>query len=306
MTGRKVTTLLEGSDCIVLRGGRTLLEVDRVGAAIRSLAVGACEVIPRTVPAWRAKWASGATLAPWPNRLRAGQWHLDGLLLRGDDAEGHGHALHGLVANRRFTVAVQTESEVTLTCTLGTDGAYPFPLSVSVTYELEQGGFRSTLECWNGANRRLPVAIGAHPYFPAPPGTELMLHAEWACETDADRIPTGARITVDALGLQSHRFVSIAGLCLDDCFTALRRSSDGRAHTRLQYADARVVDIWQSEGFGYVTVFSANEYPWESGEGLAIAVEPQSAPANALQSGDGLQWLEPGERWSAAWGCRLD
>ena len=29
-----------------------------------------------------------------------------------------------------------------------------------------------------------------------------------------------------------------------------------------------------------------------------------TAPAEALNSGQGLRWLEPGEEWSVAWGIR--
>lgn len=298
--------MAQGSDCIILRSGRMELVIDRVGAAITSLTLGTCDVIPRTRPGLRGKWSSGATLAPWPNRLQSGRWRLEEMPLRSRDVNDRGQAMHGLVAGRRFTVAAHSQSAVTLTCMLGTDDVYPFMMSVGVTYELEPGGFRATVECWNGAERRLPLAVGAHPYFPLPPGTELLLHAEQVCETDEDCIPTGGLLTAETWGLHPHQFIPVDGLTLDDCFTGLRRSSDGRAHTRLRYADSRVVDIWQGEGFGYVTVFLTNEYPWESGDARAIAVEPQSAPANAFNSGDGLQWLEPGQRWAATWGCRLD
>ena len=37
----------------------------------------------------------------------------------------------------------------------------------------------------------------------------------------------------------------------------------------------------------------------------AIAVEPMTAPADALNSGLGLRWIEPGASWSGHWGiCR--
>jgi aldose 1-epimerase len=42
-----------------------------------------------------------------------------------------------------------------------------------------------------------------------------------------------------------------------------------------------------------------------SGEAIGragLAIEPMSCPPNALQSGQGVRVLGPGERWSFAWG----
>ena len=36
----------------------------------------------------------------------------------------------------------------------------------------------------------------------------------------------------------------------------------------------------------------------------AIAIEPMTAPPDALNSGLGLRWLEPGELWEGSWGLR--
>jgi aldose 1-epimerase len=35
-----------------------------------------------------------------------------------------------------------------------------------------------------------------------------------------------------------------------------------------------------------------------------VAIEPMTAPADSLNTGEGLRWLEPGEEWIAAWGIR--
>jgi aldose 1-epimerase len=37
---------------------------------------------------------------------------------------------------------------------------------------------------------------------------------------------------------------------------------------------------------------------------VAIAIEPMTAPTNALNSGRDLKWLAPGETWSVTWGVR--
>jgi aldose 1-epimerase len=37
---------------------------------------------------------------------------------------------------------------------------------------------------------------------------------------------------------------------------------------------------------------------------VALAVEPMTAPANALNTGEGVRWLEPEETWTVQWGIR--
>jgi aldose 1-epimerase len=36
----------------------------------------------------------------------------------------------------------------------------------------------------------------------------------------------------------------------------------------------------------------------------ALAVEPMTAPPDALNSGQGLLWLEPEQSWEGSWGLR--
>jgi aldose 1-epimerase len=53
-----------------------------------------------------------------------------------------------------------------------------------------------------------------------------------------------------------------------------------------------------------VQVFTTRAFPKGAGEGLAVAVEPMTAPPDAFNSGEGVRWLEPGEHWSVNWGVR--
>ena len=52
-----------------------------------------------------------------------------------------------------------------------------------------------------------------------------------------------------------------------------------------------------------VQVFTTEKYP---GQTLAVAIEPMTAPADALNSGVGLRRLAPGETWTLEWGITLD
>ena len=59
------------------------------------------------------------------------------------------------------------------------------------------------------------------------------------------------------------------------------------------------MSLWQDANCGYVHVFVTTEFP---GRTKAVAIEPMTGPANAFNSGDGLRWLPPGERFAMTWG----
>jgi aldose 1-epimerase len=95
----------------------------------------------------------------------------------------------------------------------------------------------------------------------------------------------------------------VGELSLDTAFGDLVRDDDGRIRTTLTAPDGRSLTLWQGEGFDYVKVFTTDRYP---GHPLALAVEPMTAPADALNSGQGLRWLAPGESWELRWGIAFD
>jgi len=86
---------------------------------------------------------------------------------------------------------------------------------------------------------------------------------------------------------------------LDRAYTDLEPAGNGRVETTLAAAGGDSVTLWQDKAFPYVHICVTDTYP---GRPLAVAVEPMSAPANALNSGDGLVWLEPGKSFGGSWG----
>jgi aldose 1-epimerase len=57
--------------------------------------------------------------------------------------------------------------------------------------------------------------------------------------------------------------------------------------------------LWQDENFRYTHVFVSRKFP---GRRIAVALEPQTGPANAFNSGQDLGWLDPGQETSLEWG----
>ena len=83
------------------------------------------------------------------------------------------------------------------------------------------------------------------------------------------------------------------------CLTDLTPDEDGLHRQRLTAPDGRGVTLWSDPAFGCTHVFVTDRLP---GRPIAVAVEPLTAPADALNSGEGLHWLEPGGRFTARWG----
>ena len=51
-------------------------------------------------------------------------------------------------------------------------------------------------------------------------------------------------------------------------------------------------------------VYACSDFPRAGGTARALAVEPMTAPPDALNSGTGLRLLAPDERWGVGWRLR--
>jgi aldose 1-epimerase len=96
----------------------------------------------------------------------------------------------------------------------------------------------------------------------------------------------------------------LAGLTLDSPYGQLA-NRDGRADVAwLTAPDGSSTTLWADAAFGWIQAYTPAAFPRPAGPGLAVALEPMTGPPDALNSGTGLIWLEPGESWSASWGVR--
>ncbi|WP_313818133.1 aldose 1-epimerase family protein [Citricoccus sp.] len=248
--------------------------------------------------------ACGIQLSPWPNRVRDGRWTLDGATQQLDLTEpSRSNASHGLLRNTAFVPAEQTDRRVVLRGEIHPQHGYPFRLTHQVTYTLaDDGALTVHQQLTNHSDRPAPAALGAHPFLRIGdvPSEDLVLTLPAATRvlSDDQFIPTGtAPVHGTAEDFRDGRQVGTE--LLDAAFTDLEPGDDGRHHHALSAPDGRSVELWTDPAFGYVHVFFTDRFP---GRPRAVAVEPMTAPANALNSGDGLVWIGPGERMGAAWG----
>jgi aldose 1-epimerase len=285
--------------------GRTTAIITEVAAGIRALSVDGVDLVETYPEHVAAPFGSGTVLAPWPNRVRDATWTHDGETLRLAVTEpARNNALHGLLAFSPYSAVEQSDSAITLAATVFPQTGYPFQVDTTVRYELQDDGVTVTHGFENAGAARVPVAVGAHPFFRLGdvPTQELVLTLDAATRFEVDaRLNPLREVPVDGTDYDLRSGRRVGDLSLDTAFGGVTR---GGVHT-LASADGRSVEIWQDDSFGYVQVFITDLFPDGDGFARAIAIEPMTAPPDALNSGLGLIWLEPGERWSGSWGVRL-
>jgi aldose 1-epimerase len=289
----------------VLRTAHGSAEIAQVGAAVRALRIGDVDLVPRYADDVPTPAASGVVLVPWPNRIRDGKWTQRGQTYQLAVSEPKfGNASHGLL---RFTAYQPVESSadaVALAAAVFPQTGYPFHLETRVTYTLTDSGLTVHHEIVNVGADAAPVALGVHPYLclsdVATADLTLQLDARSWFRLDERNLPVAEEPLDETHDLRSPR--RVGDLQLDAAYTGIPRGSDGRIRASLRAPDGRRVELWAAEGFEYLQVFTTDRYP---GHDLALAIEPMTAPADALNSGRDLRWLEPGESWQLQWGITL-
>jgi len=284
--------------------------IDPVGAGLRCLEVNGRALIESYGPTQAAQvgvgapFAAGATLFPWPNRVRDGRWSWAGVEQQLVVTEPErATANHGLVRDREFQLLSRAPGTVVLGIEVGPDPGFPCALSLMITYTLLPDGLRIEYVVDNLGSEPAPFALGAHPYLRVGDAgaDDLVLHidAGTALELDDRFLPVGRRpvrgTVDDPAGL------ALAGVDLNHCYGDLEPAPDGGFRHRLLGRDGAGVELRTDDRFGWVQVYTADDFPRAGGAARAVAIEPMTAPPDALNSGDGLTTLQPGESWRAAW-----
>ena len=238
--------------------------------------------------------SSGSTfgvplLYPWANRLDRA---IDSPLVRRDP---NGLPIHGvLAASPRWEVV----SHAPLTARLDF-GAFPDYMAVFPyphVVEVEVHAFERTqtviTRVRTTADVAVPLAFGWHPYLQIPgvPRGEwdLTLPVREHLVLDDRMLPTGAIEPVEypqPLRLDDRDF--------DDGYAGVE---DG-ARFAVTGGD-RTIEVVFEGGYPYAQVFAppGEEY---------VCFEPMAAPTNALESGDGLRTVAPGDSFEATFTLRV-
>jgi aldose 1-epimerase len=280
--------------------------VSKRGASLRLLRVGGVDLVEPTTSFAIPPGMAGVVLAPWPNRTEGASWQLGGVqqLLEVTERE-LGHANHGLFADRDFALTNGSANSAVMSASLAHVPGYPFSIRLSVSYTLAAAGITVKLAATNTGEGSAPVAVGAHPYLRlgAVPSEQLriVVPAHSARQPDGRLLPGPAfPVAGTSWDLRSPRLVS------DIPRHGTWESAPSEEHcVVLLSPEGSAVELWSDDCFRYIQLYLADGFSTDEGTRTALAVEPMTAPPNALRSGEGLRWLEPGEAFSASWGIRL-
>ncbi|WP_157007828.1 aldose 1-epimerase family protein [Agromyces laixinhei] len=282
--------------------------ITAVAAGIRTLSINGIDLVPPYSEDQTPPMGAGIVLVPWPNRIRDGRWSHDGVDHQLAISEpDRNNAIHGLLRYAEYKPIARERNSVTLSATVYPQLGFPYLLGTAVHYELDADGLRVTHYVENLGADPAPVAIGTHPYLKigGVPTADLVLRLDAASHIEVDDrlLPTG-EVPVDGTEWDFREGRRVGDVSLDDAFGEIA-SEDGQVLHTLTAPDGRSVSIWADTAFEYVQVYTTDRFPGEPG-GVAVAVEPMTAPAEAFNSGRGLRWLDPGEEWQLSWGIRFE
>lgn len=282
--------------------------VDTLGGTLRQLSCNGVELIQTWSGSGAGPYCAGITMSPWGNRLADGKWQHEGETLQVPINEpAKNNANHGLLIDTVYQVTNKADDAITLTATLEAPSGYPFMVETSVTYRLTSEGLVVTHTAVNRSSEPAPYAVGAHPYFTIS-GTDtgdliLKSGAAMVSTYGEQQIPNGSAPTAGSR-FDLRAGVAVRESVIDHHFFDLPRDERGLAHTDLSSASASI-DVWQDRGFEDLVIFTPDFYPTPDGLIHAVAIEPMSAPPNALNSKQRLRWLSAGEEFRAQWGVKF-
>ena len=278
--------------------------VSTIGAALLELSIDSMKLITR--PADPINVFAGSVLAPWQNRLAKGEWvDPDGQIQSLSINEPSlNNALHGMVSRTEFSVREQTSSKVTLGTLLDSPAGYPYNVDIEITYVLNEFGLSCSFSVRNESDSAAPFVIGFHPYFSIgdPAKASLLIPAGSYYTQDGNKIPE-AKTSVNGTAFDFRASRSLADAKLDDYFTDLA-TTDDEVVSRLETVHW-TLELRQSNSLPHLVVYLTHEYESEGELVSALALEPASAPANALNSNVDIVFIEPTETFTGSWNVRL-
>jgi aldose 1-epimerase len=278
-----------------LTHGDATAVINLVGSALVGLRFGNHIVIPEVN--LEPKTYAGSLLVPWPNRIAQGRYEFEGNQYQLEVRDGLGNAMHGLVDEAAAEVVETRAGFLKLSTKVEASAGYPWNLLVEATFELTADELVVGYFVTNVGSGNAPVGIGTHPYFPFSNETTIEVNAFTASVHGSDMLPV-SQTPAAAIGLGLGNPVSVRDLKLDTQFTSVTNPV-----ATLKTGD-HTLDIWHDNA-PWLMIYTTNKFPWADGPGNAIAIEPQTCPADAFNTGEDLRVLASGESTFMRFGLTL-
>jgi aldose 1-epimerase len=249
--------------------------------------------------AQRGKTMGIPLLHPWANRLAGPSYRVGETTVRLPGPEGryatdpNGLPIHGaLPGHLRWAVQAGSPPE-RVSARLLWDAPellelFPFEHELLFDAALAGSGLTLTTTLRATGSDPVPVAFGFHPYLRIPGSSRrdwrVALGATQRLILDERMIPTGAHEP-----LVERAFV-LGEQSWDDGLAGL---DQGGAQFQVS-DDETTLTVSFEEGFDYAQVYAPPGHDY-------ICFEPMTAPTNALDSGQGLALVAPGDDYRTRW-----
>ncbi len=239
-------------------------------------------------------------LHPWANRLSRWDFQLgerrveldpNAPISHRDDATGT--AIHGLLAaSPHWTVTDADRGMLAAELDFGAVPeymhAFPLPHRLRYAAAVEGASLRVALAVTATGDVPVPISFGFHPYLTLPGsdrrGWEVQIPVAARSVVDERMIPTGETIPVapgELDGPLAERTFDTGFPRLHGDEPAFSLADDRRRLTLTHRAGYPVTQVYAPDGSQF------------------ICYEPMTAPVDALITGEGLRWIEPGEEFEA-------
>jgi aldose 1-epimerase len=230
-------------------------------------------------------------LSPFPCRIPAGRYEFEGTTYQFDSLFSDGTAIHGLLADKSFTITEEVPGESSATLSMEywykkEDKGYPFDYNCLVRYVLHPGNVLEVVTTVTNLDKQpIPMADGWHPYFQLGGNVNdwlLQFHASAIVEFNEQLIPTGRLVQYDTFDnprLTGDTF-------LDNCFV-LKPGIVSPACELFNPANGLRVSFFPDASYPYLQLYTS---PGRK----SIAVENLSGAPDCFNNKMGLLLLAPG------------
>jgi aldose 1-epimerase len=282
--------------------------VVEVGGVLRAYSAGDVRILDGFEADEMSPASAGQVLAPWPNRIRDGEYTFEGQTHQLALTEPARHnAIHGLSNWARWTLVEQTPGSVTVEFDLPAQVGYPWWLRLRTRWTVSADGLRCDQEVVNNSATNAPWGYSVHPYLQLTgvAVNDILLHvpAHSRILADARLLPIGA-VKVAGSEYDYTEPRRIGDAVLDATFGDVDHDADGRTEVTIAdpNSDAKVT-VWADEKFKYWQVFTGDTLQGERFR-RSVAIEPMTCPPDAFRTGRDLIVLPPGQTWSGSWGIK--
>lgn len=187
---------------------------------------------------------------------------------------------HGFARDLPWLVTSQsTDDCASITLVLNsndeTKAVYPFDFEVSFTYRLWGNSLVIHQNFQNNSSESMPFSVGLHPYFAAPDKSALQV-----------QIPSSE--FYDQKSKTNQAFHGEFDYNLDEIDAAFRQLSSESASVKDTSRQLQLNLEWNNDYYNTVVFWTVKDKDF-------YCLEPWTAPRNALNTGDGLISLPPGD-----------